>query len=260
MKSSKLFFILLTLIHTQSVSANQNIIVDDQLSPNTSVIIDKKSNKEIINITQANKDNISVNFYQKFDVTNKGIILNNEQAKANVIINQITGDDMTSLNGNIKVEGKKAHVIIANPNGVECYKCSFSHVSKLTLISGKTNDNINEFILSDKNYVSVHNIKYSSATKLNIISNEVFIDGYLSQNITTLNIVNGISTYHLSGKTNYNRKGRISFFENFQHSIEKIKIMKNKNNYKNIYLDEKIIDLKEKTSVNSRLINNLDLY
>lgn len=260
MKPSKFFFILLPLIHINPALANQDIIVDKSLSPNVIVTTDEKSKKEIVNINSADNNNISLNFYEKFDVSKNGIIINNKQAQADIIINEVTGDKITFINGNISVDGKKSHVIIANPNGVECYTCAGSRLTDLTLISGQTNkDNKTQFILSDKNYVSIHNVGYLSSKNLNIISNEVFIGGTLSKHISTINIFNGMSYYNLLGENVFDRKGRVSIFDSFKHNLERVNIYKNENIYNNIYLDEKIYKLNseiDKTDKKINLLNN----
>lgn len=272
MKLSKLFFIFLPLIYTHPALSDENIIVDKKRSPDVFVKIDDQSKKEIVSINSAdNNNNISLNYYEKFNVPTKGIILNNKDARAKIIINEVSGEEVSSnkvtsdlitfIKGPISVIGKKAHVIVANPNGVECWGCSASNSAKLTLISGKINkENKTQFILSDKNYVSINNIGNLSSRKLNIISNEVFIDGTLAKNIATLNIFTGMSHYNILGKNSFDKRGRISFFEDFTHNLEKVNIYKNEDIYNNIYLDENIKNLKEKILINNKPDLKLDLY
>lgn len=112
--------------------------------------------------------------------------------------------------------------------------------------------------MSDKNYVSIHNVGHLSSKKLNIISNEVLIGGTLSKHISTINIFNGMSHYNLLGENIFDRRGTISFFGDLKHNLEKVNIYKNENVHNNIYLDGKIYKLNNEIDKSDRKINLLN--
>ncbi|MBG2874865.1 filamentous hemagglutinin N-terminal domain-containing protein [Proteus alimentorum] len=257
MKNKKLLFPFFVLFNSQMVLADENIIVNDILSPNTTFTFDNKKNKDLINIDTNLDDGISLNFYHKFNIPKEGVILNNKEAKANIIINEVTGNEISFINGNVRVEGLKAHVIIANPNGIECHQCSASRVTDFTLISGKTNDSVRDFILSDKNYVSIRGLKRISNQRINLISNKIFMEGTLNKSIDTLNILSGLQTYHLFSKNEFNHNGQISFFEGFKHHLKNVDIT---HGYGEIYLDKDIGNLIDKISINNKLEIKSKLY
>lgn len=257
MKNKKLLFPLFILFNSQMVFADENIIVNDILSPKTTLTFDNEKNKDVINIDTNLDNGTSLNFYHKFNVPKEGIILNNKQAKANIIINEVTGNEISFINGNVGVEGLKAHVIIANPNGIECHQCSASRVTDFTLISGKTNDSVSDFILSDKNYISIRGLKRIASQKINLISNKIFMEETLHKSIDTLNILSGLQTYHLFSKNKFNYNGQVSFFEGFKHHLKNVDIT---HGYGEIYLDKDIENLIDKISINNKLEIKSKLY
>ncbi|WP_337236226.1 filamentous hemagglutinin N-terminal domain-containing protein [Proteus faecis] len=257
MKNKNLLFPLLILFNSQMVLADESIIINNELSPKTTLTFDNEKNKNVINIDSNLEEGISLNFYHKFNVPKEGIILNNKEAKANVIINEVTGNEMSLINGNVRVEGLKAHVIIANPNGIECHQCSASRVTDFTLISGKTNDSVSDFILSDKNYVSIRGLKRIASQKINLISNKILMEGRLNKSINTLNILSGLKTYHLFSKNEFNHNGQVSFFEGFKANLNKINI---KHGYGEVYFDKGAYNItKSKLNIDG-LSGNSALY
>ncbi|HID7801800.1 TPA: filamentous hemagglutinin N-terminal domain-containing protein [Proteus mirabilis] len=94
-------------------------------------------NQAEILIAPKNSKGISYNKYDRFHVTDAGIILNNKEVAAETIINEVVNGATSFLAGNIAVAGNAAHVVIANPNSIECQSCSFSNTLSETLVTGK---------------------------------------------------------------------------------------------------------------------------
>ena len=110
---------------------------------------------KIINITNPSSSGVSHNKYTQFDVSKKGVILNNGTDRyatqlvefvngnisltqsAKVILNEVNSPNISQLNGYIEVAGQKAQVIIANPAGITCNGCGFINADRATLTTGK---------------------------------------------------------------------------------------------------------------------------
>ena len=109
-----------------------------------------------INIQTPNKNGVSHNKYQQFDVDGKGAILNNSavntqtqlgglvtgnpwlaKGEASVILNEVNSANPSRLNGFVEVAGKRADVIIANPSGITCSGCGFINANKTTLAAAQ---------------------------------------------------------------------------------------------------------------------------
>ncbi|MDQ8036766.1 MAG: hemagglutinin repeat-containing protein [Pedobacter sp.] len=110
----------------------------------------------VVNIAKPGAAGISHNSYTQFDVSNKGLILNNSAQPVNtqlggyvmgnanvaggsarLILNEVTAANPSQLNGYMEVAGQKADVIVANPWGITCKGCGFINTAKATLTTGK---------------------------------------------------------------------------------------------------------------------------
>jgi filamentous hemagglutinin len=108
-----------------------------------------------VNIQTPNASGVSVNIYSQFDVSEKGIILNNSRAntqtqlagwvqanpwlsskEAKVILNQVSSNFTTALNGYIEVAGQQAEVVLANPSGINISGGGFINANAATLTTG----------------------------------------------------------------------------------------------------------------------------
>lgn len=196
-----------------------------------------KNNVDIAEILIADSDEnkISHNKYDRFNVDEYGIILNNHNAKANYIINEVINGATTSLKGNIAVEGPAAHVVIANPNGISCSGCHFSNTLSETLATASIRiSQDNSIIYNTANFLPSFNFyrikKINTAhfgkinftnteidyinpkfNHLNIISNNIDIDMRLMSK-GDINIYNGINVVEHKLATNkfdltYSEKG-----------------------------------------------------
>ena len=114
----------------------------------------------LVNIVRPNDQGLSHNKYRRFDVTKKGLILNNStevsrsrlggvishnpnlknpDRAATLILNEVTGANRSRLEGFLEVHGQQAAVVIANPHGITCNGCGFIHTPRATLTTGIPN-------------------------------------------------------------------------------------------------------------------------
>ncbi|HEM8292038.1 TPA: filamentous hemagglutinin N-terminal domain-containing protein [Providencia stuartii] len=126
------------------------------INTNGAGVMNNSNGPTIVHINKASDKGVSHNIYSKFDVDNKGVILNNSKdnvntqlggmingnlnlsgGEASVIINEVNSNNATNLNGMVEVAGKKAQVIVANASGITCNSCGFINTESTTLTTGK---------------------------------------------------------------------------------------------------------------------------
>uniref|UniRef100_UPI0040389C81 two-partner secretion domain-containing protein n=1 Tax=Dialister succinatiphilus TaxID=487173 RepID=UPI0040389C81 len=110
----------------------------------------------LVHIAAPSASGVSRNDYDRFNVPEKGAILNNSytlsktelagyvqgnpnmaKGPARIIVNQVTGSSATAMNGFLEVAGNKADVVIANPNGITVNGGGFINTGRAILATGK---------------------------------------------------------------------------------------------------------------------------
>ncbi|MBG3015934.1 filamentous hemagglutinin N-terminal domain-containing protein [Proteus mirabilis] len=174
-------------MHNSAVA--NNVIVDAEKSANTTVS-KNGDGSETISINKANDMNLSVNYFEQFNVGKEGVNIDNSEAKAKVILNEVTSKKTSSLEGKISVLGQDAELIIANPNGIDCYGCQFSGSDKVMLISGKLDSITGKKIYLSDGYVNLKNVNnFNEKQTINVFSNRINILG--KNKIPLFNVING---------------------------------------------------------------------
>lgn len=83
-------------IHNSAVA--NNVIVDAGKSANTTVS-KNGDGSETISINKANDMNLSVNYFEQFNVGKEGVNIDNSEAKAKVILNEVTSKKNEFIRG-----------------------------------------------------------------------------------------------------------------------------------------------------------------
>ncbi|MCX8590652.1 hemagglutinin repeat-containing protein, partial [Gilliamella sp. B3825] len=143
---------------TLSLPAHGSQIIADLQAKKTqqAQVIQAANGVTQVNIQTPNKKGLSHNKYKQFDVSQRGVILNNsgkitqtqiggyvqgneylKTGSAKIILNEVNSRNPSQLNGVIEVAGQKAQVIIANPSGISCHGCGFINADRSTLTTGK---------------------------------------------------------------------------------------------------------------------------
>lgn len=137
--------------------ANAQIVADPNASGNQRpTILEAGNGTPLVNIQSPSAAGVSRNTYQRFDVDQKGVILNNSrtntqtelggwvqgnpwlaQGTARVILNEVNSHNPSQLRGYVEVAGDKAQLVIANPAGISCDGCGFINADRTTLTTGK---------------------------------------------------------------------------------------------------------------------------
>lgn len=205
-KKSLFKYISLSVFINSSVSIadnnNQtNHIIPDQNKSQT-LTIDNK-NIDTVNINPADKGGLSHNYYIKFNIDEKGLIINNKKQDnipaAKMIISEVTSKNPSYINGIIEIVGEDAHHLIVNPNGISCNGCGFTN--ETTLVSGKLiklNQGDIKGVSYNRKAIIINNLRNERAKgDLNIISNNIKFSG---RNINNKNI-----NIYSMGSDNFNK-------------------------------------------------------
>jgi filamentous hemagglutinin family protein len=169
----------------------------------------------VVNIQVPNSTGLSQNFYNDFNVDNRGLILNNSQqisqtqlggfiegnpnltgGAASLILNEVISNRPSALNGYIEVGGSRADVVVANPNGISCNGCGFINTNHATLSTGQPimhNGALSGFDVQGGTISILDGgLNAANTSRFDIIARSVEIAGELHAD--TLNIVTGQQT------------------------------------------------------------------
>ena len=140
-----------------AVSAHAQLRPAPGAPPNQRPSIRSSSNgTPVVNITKPDKNGVSKNQFNAFNVDKRGLIINNNFLPghsrlggvvkhnpnfswgefARLIVDEVVGTSPSAINGNVEVFGPRAGLLIANPNGVTINGAEFHNVSRLTLAAG----------------------------------------------------------------------------------------------------------------------------
>lgn len=140
-----------------AIFAEAPILPDQRAPGNRQPLVQETENGiPLVNMAAPSAGGVSRNDYDRFNVPEKGVILNNSytlsktelagyvqgnanmaQGPAKIIVNQVTSGNPTKMNGFLEVAGHKADVIIANPNGITVNGGGFINTARAILTTGK---------------------------------------------------------------------------------------------------------------------------
>ena len=171
----------------------------------------------VVNIQNPNGKDVSQNFYNDLNVSDKGLVLNNSQTltqtqlggyiegnpnlkngSASLILNEVIGQNPSNLAGYIEVGGARADVVVANPNGISCNGCGFINTNHATLTTGQSIMEDGELRGFDVQGGAVsilgEGLNASNTERFDIIARSVTLAGELHAD--RLNIVTGQQQVH----------------------------------------------------------------
>ena len=218
-----------------------NIVVDNTADRSQRPNIYQHSDGiKIINITNPSSSGVSHNKYTQFDVSKKGVILNNGTDRyktqlvefvnpnillaqsAKVILNEVNSPNISQLNGYIEVAGQKAQVIIANPAGITCNGCGFINADRATLTTGKPlveNGKLTGYQVERGHiYVTGQGLKNTGQDYTDIIARSVKINAELWAN-KEINVIAGQNNVGTDLSFTENKKDEI-YQDRFNYGID----------------------------------------
>ncbi|HGN0210813.1 TPA: filamentous hemagglutinin N-terminal domain-containing protein [Proteus mirabilis] len=225
MKKNSLFTVsLLSAFISLSCYAHQDVTLNADSLSDARVSVSDDTGKTQVEVINTNQDNIAHIYYDRFDVSEDGLLLKND--KAELIINEVVSKKRSMLDGELELQGKKATVVIANPNGISCNNCSFSGFTEsnsIKLITGSSTgkfskqftltDELIDFRFTDKitknefSHINRHYKDISSRT-INIISNNISLEeGDFNAEYIRFDL--GLTRFNLKDKNKYNKSASL---------------------------------------------------
>ena len=150
--------IMATLLAILLPNATATQIVIDGNAPSNQrpTIMQGPNGTPLVNIQTPSPAGISRNAYTQFDISDKGVLLNNDRqsnpwlatGSARVILNEINSANPSNLHGAITINGQRAELIIANPAGLNINGATVNNAATVMLTAGRaefTGDQLNIF-------------------------------------------------------------------------------------------------------------------
>lgn len=132
-------------------------VVADATAPGSQrpTVLSASNGVTLVNIQTPSAAGVSRNAYSRFDIDQRGVILDNSRGdvqsqlggwisgnpwlasgSARVILNEVNSSDPSLLHGPVEIAGQRAELVIANPAGLSCDGCGFINASRATLTTG----------------------------------------------------------------------------------------------------------------------------
>ena len=192
-------------------------------------VIEAQNGITIVNIAAPTTSGTSVNYFNEFNVSESGAIINNSlyitntnlagqimqnnnlvnggNVAATTIVGEVFSLYPSNLLGYLEIAGQSANFILLNPNGIYCNGCGFINVNKATLAAGSG-------IYQEGNLTDINiqgNINFEGAgADATLINHFIAIAKYINVNAsiyggdkTTLELQAGSGNFNLqNGKFN----------------------------------------------------------
>ncbi|MBZ7928127.1 hemagglutinin repeat-containing protein [Campylobacter sp. RM10535] len=194
---------------------NGNIIVS-----RTTDMVKSSNNTDVINIKNPNKNGVSHNQFEDFNVKD-GVIFNNSlidgnsqiggwvnknpnlKQNANTIINEIFSKQGSNINGPVEVFGKSANLIFANENGFSVNGATFLNTKGVTLSAGKFNGDFTTETTSNGRIDIGEKGVVVDGDYFNVISRSIGIAGNIAhyqsgRYLSNINFIAGLNKIDLS--------------------------------------------------------------
>ena len=179
-----------------------------------------------LDIAAPNKNGTSYNSLKELQVSEQGLILNNNKdivantkiagyvarnrnldnsIAANLIITEVTGKNRTNINGTVEVAGKKADLVMANRNGVYINGGNFLNTDRVTLTTGslemKNGDLVAINVSQGQIGIGEKGLNALNLTELELLGKTIDVSGVIKASKETRLLVSaGGQTYEYKTK------------------------------------------------------------
>ena len=179
-----------------------------------------------LDIAAPNKNGTSYNSLKELQVSEQGLILNNNKdivantkiagyvarnrnldnsIAANLIITEVTGKNRTNINGTVEVAGKKADLVMANRNGVYVNGGNFLNTDRVTLTTGslemKNGDLVAINVSQGQIGIGEKGLNALNLTELELLGKTIDVSGVIKASKETRLLVSaGGQTYEYKTK------------------------------------------------------------
>lgn len=178
---------LLSAVIFTAVSATAFSATEQTFSDGSKIKLNEQSigsdlriykNKPVLAISNPDKNKVSHNYFDTFNVGDSGMYIGNAK-KASLIIAEVVGNTSSSLKGNMDVIMNPANLVIANPNGITCSGCSFTNAPEVTFTTTNidmvySSGNI-EHYKNSEGALTITDSTLSGLKKLSLISDNILI-------------------------------------------------------------------------------------
>ena len=220
------FFILVNLLYNSETLRASGIVVDSNADKRYQANITETRNKiDQVDIVAPSSSGTSHNKFLDYNVSEKGVILNNSAKEitttlggiisknnnlngreADLIITEVTGNKLSNILGYTEIAGKKADYILANPNGINVNGAGFLNTRDVTLTTGSIlNDPLLKFKIR-KGLIEVgeKGVNTEGVDYFSLISKTVKISGAISsankKNPKEVKIIAGSNDFNYATK------------------------------------------------------------
>ena len=212
---------LISLISFGVTHTKAETVADN--SKGTSTKVKERDGITVVDIDSPNEKGVSVNNFTKFEVTNKGMVLNNSNTRykttfgveidgnenlikkeADIALLRVTGQESSKLSGKLEAASvKELDVFLANRNGIVIDGLTLENINRAVFTTGNITDDLKVYVNSGK--INITDKGLRGAGSIDLITYNLINQGKISaRDEVRLNL--GINRLDLSKKLNINTK------------------------------------------------------
>ena len=212
---------LISLISFGVTHTKAETVADN--SKGTSTKVKERDGITVVDIDSPNEKGVSVNNFTKFEVTNKGMVLNNSNTRykttfgveidgnenlikkeADIALLRVTGQESSKLSGKLEAASvKELDVFLANRNGIVIDGLTLENINRAVFTTGNITDDLKLYVNSGK--INITDKGLRGAGSIDLITYNLINQGKVSAR-DEIRVNLGSNRFDLSKKSNINTK------------------------------------------------------